>query len=201
MLQRIFLFLNWLIITASVLVIILMLLRVIANAMDLNPFTWASRSIRRLTDPLITPVRRALAGFGVDPKYAPLVSILIAILLGWFLLQLVGGIVNTIAGVFFAVERAQPVRVIGYLLYGLLGIYSLLIFIRIVFSWVMVSYRNALMRFLVNTTEPLLGPLRRIVPPLGMFDISPFVAFLVIWLFQMAVYGTLLRGAPLAFVS
>ena len=201
MLQRIFLFLNWLIITASVLVFVLMLLRVIANAMDLNPFAWTSRSVRRLTDPLIMPVRRALAGFGVDPKYAPLVSILIAILLGWFLLQLVGGIVNTIAGVFFAVERAQPVRVIGYLLYGLLGIYSLLIFIRIVFSWVMVSYRNGLMRFLVNTTEPLLGPLRRIVPPLGMFDISPFVAFLIIWLFQMAVYGTLLRGAPLAFVS
>lgn len=201
MLQRIYLFLNWLIITASVMVIVLMVLRLIANAADLNPFAWASRTIRRLTDPVVTPVRRALAGFGVDPKYAPLVAILMAILLAWFLLQLLGGIVNTVAGVFFATQHAQPVRVIGYLLYGLLGIYSLMIFIRIVFSWVMVSYHNRAMRFLVNTTEPLLGPLRRIVPPLGMFDISPFVAFLIIWLFQMAVYGTLLRGAPLDFVS
>jgi YggT family protein len=51
------------------------------------------------------------------------------------------------------------------------------------------------MRFLVKTTEPLLGPLRRIVPPLGMLDISPIVAFLILWLFQQAIAGTLLRGA------
>jgi YggT family protein len=49
------------------------------------------------------------------------------------------------------------------------------------------------MRFLVRTTEPLLGPLRRMIPPLGMFDISPLVAFFIIWLFQAAIRGTLLR--------
>lgn len=201
MLERIYLFLNWLIITATVLIILVMIVRMIANAADLNPFAWTSRTLRHLTDPIIIPVRRALAGFGVDPKYAPLVSIIIAVILGWFLLQLLSGIVNTIAGVFFAAQRAQPVHVIGYLLYGLLGIYSLLIFVRIVFSWVMISYGNKVMRFLVNTTEPLLGPLRRTIPPLGMFDISPIVAFLIIWLCQAAVYGTLLRGAPIQFVS
>jgi YggT family protein len=50
------------------------------------------------------------------------------------------------------------------------------------------------MRFLVNATEPLLGPLRRTIPSVGMFDISPFVAFIIIWLFQAAIQGTLLRG-------
>jgi YggT family protein len=58
----------------------------------------------------------------------------------------------------------------------------------------MVSYKNRLMRFLVNTTEPLLGPLRRIIPPLGIMDISPIFAFIIIWLFQRAIMGTLLRG-------
>ena len=62
------------------------------------------------------------------------------------------------------------------------------------FAWVMVSYSNRLMRFLVNATEPLLGPLRRMIPPVGMFDISPFVAFIIIWLFQAAIAGTLLRS-------
>ena len=51
------------------------------------------------------------------------------------------------------------------------------------------------MRFLVDATEPLLGPLRRIIPPLGMMDISPIVAFFILWLFQAAIAGTLLRGA------
>ncbi|HEY8226792.1 MAG TPA: YggT family protein, partial [Pyrinomonadaceae bacterium] len=76
-----------------------------------------------------------------------------------------------------------------------ISIYILLIFIRIIFSWGMVSYSNRLMRFLVDTTEPLLGPLRRIIPPLGMMDISPIIAFLILWLFQQAINGTLLRGA------
>jgi YggT family protein len=55
------------------------------------------------------------------------------------------------------------------------------------------------MRFLVNATDPLLLPLRRIIPPLGMVDISPIVAFIILWLFQAAIAGTLLRGLPLQF--
>ncbi|MCA1556168.1 MAG: YggT family protein [Acidobacteria bacterium] len=48
------------------------------------------------------------------------------------------------------------------------------------------------MRFLVRATDPLLVPLRRIIPPLGVFDISALVAFLLIWLFQRAIAGTLM---------
>ena len=70
-------------------VILLMIVRLIADAMDLNPFAWTSRTIRRLSDGLVIPVRGGLRGFGVDPKFAPLVVILISILLGYFLLQLV----------------------------------------------------------------------------------------------------------------
>ena len=192
--ERINLFVSRGITTAIILVVALVILRLIANYADLNFFGWPSVTIRRLTDPLIMPVRRALIGFGVDPKYAPLVTILIVILLGWFVVQVTVSILGTIGGVLTGIQQHAIARVIGHLLYGLLALYALLIFIRIVFSWVMVSYSNRVMRFLVNTTEPLLGPLRRTIPPVGMFDISPFVAFLIIWLFQQAVAGTLLRG-------
>ncbi|SRR6266536_879247 len=199
--ERTYLFATWIVIAIITGIIILVLLRLIANYTDLNPFTWSALTIRRLTDPLITPVRRALAGFGVDPKYAPLVTILIAILVGWFGLQLVASLANTVAGVVLSLQGLAIVAIVGYVLYGLLAVYTLLIFIRIVFSWAMLSYSNRVMRFLVNTTEPLLGPLRRIIPPLGMFDISPFVAFIILWLFQAAIAGTLLRGLRLQFVA
>jgi YggT family protein len=91
------------------------------------------------------------------------------------------------------------VALIGYVLYGLLSIYMLLIIMRIVFSWGQLSYVNRVMRFLVNATDPLLIPLRQMIPPLGMFDISPIVAFIIIWLFQTAIVVTLLRGWPIAF--
>lgn len=198
---RTYLFASWLVTVVIIGAIVLMFLRMIANYADLNPFGWSSLAIRRLTDPFIGPVRRALIGFGVDPKYAPLVTILLTILLGWFVLQLSASIFNTIAGVTLSVQSGNVVPVVGYLLYGLLAFYSLLIFIYIIFSWGMVSRSNRLMRFLASATEPLLGPLRRMIPPLGMFDISPIVAFIILWLFQAAIGGTLLRGLPVRFFA
>lgn len=200
-LSRLYWFINSAVIAIIVTAVVVILLRLIANQADLNPFGWSSRTIRRLTDPFIAPLRRALMGFGVDPKYAPLVTVLLAVLLGWFSLQLVSSIANTLAGILLSLGRQAMVPIIGYVLYGLLSFYSLLIFIRIIFSWVMVSHSNRVMRFLVNATEPLLGPLRRIVPLVGTFDISPIVAFIIVWLFQAAIAGTLLHGWPIVFFS
>jgi YggT family protein len=193
--SRTLLFVNWAVTAVIIAGILLMVFRMIANYADLNPFAWTSLTVRRLTDPFVLPVRRALMGFGVDPKYSPLVVILIVILLGYFVLQLASTIAGTLSGLIFSLQQGAMVSALGFILYGLISIYILLIFIRIIFSWGMVSYSNRIMRFLVNTTEPLLGPLRRMIPPLGAMDISPIVAFLILWLFQQAIAGTLLRGA------
>ncbi|HEV7745605.1 MAG TPA: YggT family protein [Pyrinomonadaceae bacterium] len=175
-------------------VIALVLLRLITNLANPNPFGWTSRTVRGLTDPLINPVRRALARFAVDPKYAPLVTILTVILFGWFALQLMGAITFTISGVVQSLARRAVAPVFGFLLHGLLSLYNLAIFVRIIFSWFGVSYANRLMRFLVNITEPLLGPLRRLIPLVGGFDISPIIALVIIQILQRAIVGTLIAG-------
>jgi YggT family protein len=181
------------------LTVLLMIVRLIINFVDVNPFSALALNTRRLSDPLVNPIRRQLLGFGADPKYAPLIVILIVILAGFFCISLVNAVLNMIFGVMFAVQMAAPAALVGYVLYGLLLIYSLLIFFRIVFSWGNVDYRNPVMRLLVRATEPLMGPLRRVVPPIGIFDISPIVAFILLMLFQTAIAGTLLRGFPRAF--
>jgi YggT family protein len=184
----------WLAVVAAICALIaLLLLRLAVNYADPNPFSRPVLALRRVTDPFLLPVRRAVVGFGFSPGVAPLVTILIAVLVGWLATQLISDLLSTIHGAIVAVIGGRPVRLVGVLLYGFLSIYSLLIFARIIFSWGQVSYRSLVMRFLVRATEPLLGPLRRTIPPLGMFDISPIVAFLIIWLFQRAVEGTLLR--------
>jgi YggT family protein len=99
--------------------------------------------------------------------------------------------------VLLSAQRGAMFALLGHVLYGLLSIYIALISIRIVFSWGRVSYRNRIMRFLVDVTEPLLGPLRRMIPPLGFMDISPIVAVLIILLFRAAVAGTLLSAGSL----
>lgn len=195
--DRIFWLLSSAISIIIVAVIVLMIIRLVADAMDLNPFGWASRNIRRLTDGLVFPVRSGLRDLGMDPKFAPLAVILLVILLGFFFLWLVGTIAATVAGVLQSAQRGAMFALLGHILYGLLSIYVALISIRVVFSWGRVSYQNRVMRFLVDVTEPLLGPLRRMIPLLGWMDISPIVAILIILLFRAAVAGTLLSGGSL----
>lgn len=200
-LLRLYWFLSWLIITAIITVIVLLVLRLIANQVDLNPFSWSSRAIRRISDPILMPVRAGLLRLGVNPKYAPLVAILLAVLMGWFAIQLLTSIVNTLVGVIYSLADANLVALIGYILYGLVSLYILLIFLRVVFSWGAVGYSNRLMRFVINATEPLLSPLRRMVSLPIPIDLSPIFAFIILWLVQMAIAGTLLRNMQIMFVG
>jgi YggT family protein len=199
LLNKAYWFINWAMITFIVSVIVLVVLRLVANQLNLNPFGWSSITIRRLTDPLIGPLRRALVRFGVDAKYAPLVTIIVTIILGWVLLQLITSVANTIAGILVSLGSFAVVPFIGYILYGLVSLYFLVIFLRVIFSWVSLSYSNRFMRFVVNATEPLLGPLRRSIPLISGFDISPMIAILIVWLVQAAIAGTLLRGWQIHF--
>jgi YggT family protein len=194
---RTFLFISWAIQAAIIAIIVLMVFRLIGDLADLNPFGWLSRTLRRLTDGFLMPVRGSLRHVGIDPKFSPLVVILLAILLGYFVLRVIATIATTLSGVVASASNGAIVALVGFILYGLVSLYILLIFVRIVFSWGMVSYSNRIMRFLVDTTEPLLGPLRRMIPPFGGWDISPIFAFLILWLFQQAIAGTLLAGATL----
>ena len=54
------------------------------------------------------------------------------------------------------------------------------IFIRVLLSWFPIDPRNPLVTVLYDVTEPILEPLRRVVPRLGMIDISPMIAIILI---------------------
>ncbi|GIU96752.1 MAG: hypothetical protein KatS3mg013_0555 [Actinomycetota bacterium] len=76
-----------------------------------------------------------------------------------------------------------------------LSIFWLLLLARVVLSWLeLAGLRRPVdgpMRsaydLLMGATEPVLRPLRRIVPPAGMFDLSIVVAFVIIFVLQLAI--------------
>jgi len=182
--------------------VILILLRSLFIYTDVNPFTWSALTVRRLTDPVINRVRRALIGLRIEPRIAPFIAIVLIIILGYLIFLLAENVLNMIAGIVDAVTHPSdrtPVAIIGYLIFGFLGLYTLLIFFRILFSYLVGSYGSRLMRFLIRSTEPLLAPLRRMIPPVRMFDISPIVAFIILYLLQAIVVRTLLQGQELQF--
>jgi len=180
----------------------LVILRAIYDYMRANPFTWHYRQVRRATDPLLLPARAILRGFRLDPRVAPLIVVIMLIAVWLVLVQTAGAVLNTIAGILYAITSHRTDAVLGmagYILFGLLGLYTVCILVRIFFSWVGASYANRFFRFTVRITEPLLGPLRRVVPLVGMFDISPLVAYAIVWVCQMVVATTLLRAWPVQF--
>jgi YggT family protein len=75
-----------------------------------------------------------------------------------------------------------------------LNIYMWIIIIRALVSWVNPDPSNPIVQILAKMTEPVLRPLRKIVPPYKVgIDFSPLIAILVIIFLQYAVINTLYR--------
>jgi YggT family protein len=71
---------------------------------------------------------------------------------------------------------------------SLVQLYIVVLFVRAIFSWFPIRADSPilpLVRFVHTVTEPVLAPFRRIIPPVGMFDISYLVVFLV---FEFVLY-------------
>ena len=67
-----------------------------------------------------------------------------------------------------------------------------LILIRALISWVNPDPFNAIVQFLYRTTDPILNPIRRLLPPMAI-DISPIIAFLAIMFFKSFLVATLME--------
>ena len=61
---------------------------------------------------------------------------------------------------------------------------NLAIVIRVILSWLNVSPYSPFVSFIYQVTDPIIVPLRRIIPPLGMIDLTPIVAILLLSILQ-----------------
>lgn len=175
-------------------VVVMVLLRWIIDKTDMNPFGTFARNVRRYSDQLVGPVRSHLLRVGFNYKFAPILTILIAILSGYFLLQFFESVLFTLSGTIASLRGGFIVPLIGYLLYGLLAVLSLMIIVRIIMAWLMI-HGNRLSRILYTFTEPVLAPFRRLIPPVAMFDLSPIIVLFLISIFQQAILGTLIMSS------
>ncbi len=66
------------------------------------------------------------------------------------------------------------------LLASLVSLYSFIIFVRVLLTWIPgLDPYNPIVQFLHQITDPVMEPARRIIPPIGMMDISPIVVMVV----------------------
>ena len=74
------------------------------------------------------------------------------------------------------------------LLQSLIDLYSLVVFVAVILSWFQLSPDNPLVRLTYALTEPLLAPIRRVLPSMGGFDFSPVVLLLGLRLLSRLLY-------------
>ncbi|OPY57206.1 MAG: YGGT family protein [Pelotomaculum sp. PtaU1.Bin035] len=70
-------------------------------------------------------------------------------------------------------------------------VYSYLLIIRILLSWIRHNPYQPVIRFIYEVTDPYLNLFRRVLPPFGMMDLSPILAFIALQLLEWLVYQIL----------
>jgi YggT family protein len=189
MLNSIYPVISWIVISVWAIFVTLLILRMIFSYADPNPFGFIGRrafQIRKITERFVYPAARLLSQFRVNTRYAPLITILVASFLAYFVLQIVKNTFFIIDGLTISIAAGNVKAVIGFIIYALLSIYILLIFIRFISMW-FVFAKNKFLAFVQRVTDPVLIPFRKLIPPIGMFDISAMLLLILISLLQMVV--------------
>ena len=167
----------------------MLILRMIFNYTDPNPFGKIGRfgfKVRKVTEKWVYPAARFFAMYRIDTRLAPLLTMFIGLVLTYFFTQIVGNTFFVIDGLTAGVVTGNPKVIIGFVLYGLLSILVLFIFIRFISSW-FVFTRKTFLGFVKKVTDPIMLPVQRLIPPIGMFDISAMIVLLLIGFLQSLV--------------
>jgi len=85
-----------------------------------------------------------------------------------------------------------PIPIVSWIIYYGIGFIILAMIVRAFASWFRLDERYAIIRFLARITDPFIEPIRRIVPPIGMFDMAFIIAFFMLRTLQIL----LLQGLP-----
>lgn len=130
----------------------------------------------RVTNPLVIPARRFIPPLGGLDLATLLVLVVLQCLVTALLVQL-----NCVGGG----DLGQVVMLgLMRLLDLVLNMYFWLLLVYVVSSWFASGGYNPALAVLASLVEPLLAPLRRVLPPIGGFDLSPIFAFLAIGFLQ-----------------
>ena len=179
-------FLVQIIFGAYTLVVMLRFLLQLVKADFYNP---VSQFVVKVTTPPLRPLRRMIPGIaGLD---------IASIILMWLLKSLELALIMMIGGLGTSLLPAL-IWSIPELISLFINVFLFAILIQVIISWVNPGGYNPVIGLLNSLTEPLLGPARRIVPPISGLDLSPMLVMIGLVLLKMLLLPPiqLLVGSP-----
>ena len=153
------------------------------------PFSPIARFLRDRVDPwFVAPMERRLLRAGGTPYAAPWWALAAVVVGGLLLISALGFVRNQVAMLAYATQSGSFLYLLVRWTFGILNV---ALFARVISSWVGGSPYSKWWRWSYVITEPILAPLRRVVPTIGMFDITILVAYFGLQLLESVILGAL----------
>ncbi len=153
--------------------LIVVIIRFLFQLLRADFYNPISQLVVSMTNPPLKPLRRIVPGFfGID-----FASVVLALAVSMLKLFLIAGISGVSLGV-----GAIAVLSVAEILRTTVYIFIFVTIARAVVSWFQQTSYNPLNRLLYSLSEPLLAPLRKILPPIGGLDFSPFALIILLTL-------------------
>ncbi|MGH7700725.1 MAG: YggT family protein [Gemmatimonadales bacterium] len=155
-----------------------------------SPFGGLGRGLKAFSDPVLKPVEARLFRSGGNPVHAGWWLVIGVAVLGVVGLALVEWLIRT-ALVFEWAAHGGPRAVLATVVNLAYRVLFFALFARVILSWFGVGRYNRWMRPAYWLTDWLVEPIRRVLPPFGMFDLSPLVALVVLWVLRVLLLSIL----------
>jgi len=153
----------------------------------ISPFNAIARFCRSTIDPLIAPIERKVVRAGGTPAAAPLWALVAVVVGGILLLTLLDFIRLEIAQSIIASQNGAA-GIFHLLVSWTFTILKIALLVRVISSWLPVSPYSVWVRWSYFLSEPILAPMRRIVPNLGGLDITPILAYFLLNLTESLLF-------------
>jgi YggT family protein len=155
----------------------------------LEPFARWPRLVRRTSDPVLLPLERRVVRLGGNPQDAPFWLLGAVVVGGLLLLWLFRFVADGIVGLYLLAHSSPR----AWLVAALRLVFSILqvAILRVIASWFGASPAHWWMRLARRLTDWIIVPLRRVIPTVGPFDVSPIAAYFLLYLLERFLLAAL----------
>jgi YggT family protein len=144
----------------------------------ISPFNRISRFFRSNVDPLLAPIERVIVRAGGVPSAASWWALVAFIVFGILLIYILLFLGDLLGQVLFAIQ--QPSEAWRYVVHWVISLLLIALIVRVLSSWLPISPYSRWVRWSYVLTDWMVTPLQRIIPRIGMFDITPIVLWFLL---------------------
>lgn len=178
--------------TIGSLFIVLVLLRLFLELGRADYFNPVSQAIQKITQPFTAPLRRVIPSIKSFDTASAVLAIIVCFIVAYATAALNGYTVPVLSVIIWSI--------VATIILALKILYWVVI-AMVILSWFPFLHNNPVVAVIMQIGDAAIAPFRKVIPPIGMIDISAIFAFLLIHILEMVMYHVAIQVglAPLLF--